>query len=223
MQSEYTVRDQFENLTVLYHKGCAAGFKFFGDDPEEYRHYILDEHLEMLRGMFGQHEKDFPWEFLSRFYMHSRCLVFPDGVWMSETARYPQYLRYKPGVNLSFRVTGMTRFTALTNGASALCVGVDPDATEFPLLRRLVHKCEGTTMFMPLSPSSILIPTENCRYGNINIEKGNPRRAKIDFDELEFEEPGYLIEFMNEPMNLEEEIVNYAHQWLSKDIEVFER
>ena len=78
-------------------------------------------------------------------------------------------------------------------------------------------------MFMPLSPKSILIPTENCRYGNINIEKGNPRRAKIDFDELEFEEPGYLIEFMNEPMNLEEEIVNYAHQWLSKDIEVFER
>lgn len=223
MHSEYTVRDQFEHLTVLYHKGCGQGFKFFGDDPEEHRHYILDKHTDMLREMFGQHEKDFPWEFLHRFYMHSRCLVFPDGVWMSETAKYPQYLRYRPGTNLSFRVSGITRFTSLTENSSAICIGANPDADEIPLLRRLVHKCSGSTMFMPLSASSILVPTENCTYGDLKIDMGHPVIATHEFDELVFEKPGYLIEFMNEPMNIEEELVNYCHQWLSTDIEVFER
>ena len=223
MHCELTIRDTFENLTVLYYKGCGAGFKFFGDDPEEHRHYIKQEHLDLVKHMFEREETKVPIDYILRFYMHSRCLVFPNGVWMSETAKYPQYLRYRPGSNLSFRVSGVTRFTALTNDASAICIGADPDADEIPLLRRLVHKCEGSSMFMPLSEQSILIPTENCTWGKKDIEAGQPRRAFTDFDELVFEKPGYLIEFVNEEMTLEEELLNYAHQWLSKDIEVFER
>ena len=223
MQCDYTLRDSYENLTVLYYKGCGKGFKFFGDDPEEYRHYIKQEHLDMMKEMFAREYKEFPVDYMLRFYMHSRCLVFPDGIWMSETAKYPQYLRYRPGTNLSFRVSGITRFTSLTENSSAICIGADPEADQIPLLRRLVHKCSGSTMFMPLSTSSILVPTENCTYGDLKIDMGHPVIATHEFDELVFEQPGYLIEFMKEPMTLEEELVNYCHQWLSKDIEVFER
>ena len=66
---------------------------------------------------------------------------------MSETARYPQYLRFKPGANLSFRVSGLTRFTSLTDGGSALCVGVDPDANEMPCYKRFVHVINTSTIF----------------------------------------------------------------------------
>ena len=43
MKCEYTVNDQLDGLTVLYHKGCSKGFKFFGDDPEavSYTHLTL--------------------------------------------------------------------------------------------------------------------------------------------------------------------------------------
>ncbi len=222
MMPEYSVRSNCDNLTVLYYKGCQQAFKFFGDDPEEHKVFVKDEHTEMLCQMFPDHT-DLPWEFLNRFYLHSRCLLFTSGIWMSETAKYPQYLRYKPGAHTSFRVSGMTRFTALTNNCGAICVGVDPDGSEFPNLRRLVHEVEGSSMFMPLSPNSYIVPTEDCTYGGVEIESGTIRRAKIDFDELVFDKPGYLIEFTNEPLTLEEELIDYAHQWISQRIEVFDR
>ena len=52
---------------------------------------------------------------------------------------------------------------------------------------------------------------------------GAPRRLKSDFDVLEFEKPGYIIEFTNEPMNLQDELVHYIHQYIDGNIEVFER
>ena len=221
MRNDYTLNDQLDHLTVLYHRGCKQGFKFFGDDPEEHKYHIKDEHIDLLKEAFDWNK--FPIDYLRRFYAHSRCLMFTSGIWMSETAKYPQYLRYRPGTNLSFRVSGITRFTSLTENSSAICIGADPEADQIPLLRRLVHKCSGSTMFMPLSTSSILVPTENCTYGDLKIDMGHPVIATHEFDELVFEQPGYLIEFMKEPMTLEEELVNYCHQWLSKDIEVFER
>ena len=45
MKTEYTVNDKLDHLTVLYHRGCKQGFKFFGDDPEEKKEYITDEHI----------------------------------------------------------------------------------------------------------------------------------------------------------------------------------
>tara|TARA_B100000609_G_scaffold195270_1_gene189016 strand:+ start:2870 stop:3538 length:669 start_codon:yes stop_codon:yes gene_type:complete len=222
MTNGYTVSDSFENITVLYHRGCPQGFKFFGDDPEEHKTYIKEHHIEMLRQLMPNWS-DFPSEFLRYFYLHSRCLLFTDGVWMSETAKYPHYLRYKPGTNVSFRVSGVTRFTSLTKNSGALCVGIDPDAEHIPNLRRHVQKVDKTTHFMPMSSNSIFVATENAKFGDVELPMGAPRRLKNDFDVLEFEKSGYLIEFTNEPMNLEDELVNYAHQWGEGKIEVFQR
>ena len=120
----------------------------------------------------GQIEETFPIDYLRRFYAHSRCLVFTKGMWMSETARYPQYLRYRPGSNLSFRVSGLTRFTSLTDGASALCVGIDPDATQCHVLKRFVHVIDKNTMLQPMYSNSYCIPTENCTYGKKEYREG---------------------------------------------------
>ena len=53
MKHEYTINDQLDHLTVLYHRGCKQGFKFFGDDPEEHKYYIKDEHIQLLHETFG--------------------------------------------------------------------------------------------------------------------------------------------------------------------------
>ena len=67
MKNEYTVNDQLDHLTVLYHRGCHQGFKFFGDDPEEYKQYIKDEHLELAKSNYPEFDL-FPIDFLKRFY-----------------------------------------------------------------------------------------------------------------------------------------------------------
>ena len=172
MKNDYTLNDQLDHLTVLYHRGCKKGFKFFGDDPEEHKYYIEDEHIELAKSLWPDKNKEFPNDFLRRFYAHSRCLIFPTGVWMSETARYPQYLRFRPGANLSFRVSGLTRFTSLTDDGSALCVGVDPDADEMPCYKRFIHVINTSTIFEPTYADSYLIPTENCVYGKDTVSEG---------------------------------------------------
>ena len=221
MNAEYTINDQLDHLTVLYHRGCKQGFKFFGDDPEEHKHYITEEHIKMLKEVFD-HET-FPIDYLRRFYAHSRCLVFTKGVWMSETARYPQYLRFRPGANLSFRVSGMTRFTSLTEGGGALCVGIDPDAGKMPCLRRFVHVINKQTMFQPMYSHSYLIPTENCVYGKTEHREGSIFRSSDDPITVTFQNKGYLIEYTEEPFTMEEAVLNYGGQWITKHIEVFDR
>ena len=76
---------------------------------------------------------------------------------------------------------------------------------------------------MPMSNDSIFICTENATYGQVELPMGAPRRLKNEFDVLEFEKPGYIIEFTNEPMNIADEVVNYIHQYIDGKIEVFER
>ena len=222
MKNEYTINDQLDHLTVLYHRGCPQGFKFFGDDPEEHKEYIKDEHIDLLKSTFGNIDT-FPIDFLRRFYAHSRCLVFTSGVWMSETAKYPQYLRYRPGANLSFRVSGLTRFTSLTENGGALCVGIDPDAKKMPCLRRFVHVIDKDTMFSPMYHGSYCIPTENCTYGSKDISEGHIFRASDDPVTVTFQNKGYLIEYTQEPFTMEEAVINYAGQWITKHIEVFDR
>ena len=223
MKNEYTVTDQLDHLTVLYHRGCHQGFKFFGDDPEEHKEYIKDEHLELAKTTWADQEAEFPIDFLKRFYAHSRCLVFTSGVWMSETAKYPQYLRYRPGANLSFRVSGLTRFTSLTKDGGALCVGIDPDAKKMPCLRRFVHVINKNTMFSPMYHGSYCIPTENCTYGNKDISEGHIFKSNDDPVTVTFQNKGYLIEYTQEPFTMEEAVLNYAGQWITKHIEVFDR
>ena len=223
MRNDYTLNDQLDHLTVLYHRGCKKGFKFFGDDPEEQKYYIQDEHIEIAKSLWPDKNKDFPNDFLRRFYAHSRCLIFPTGVWMSETARYPQYLRFRPGANLSFRVSGLTRFTSLTDDGSALCVGVDPDANEMPCYKRFIHVINTSTVFEPTYADSYLIPTENCVYGKDTVSEGRIIKANQDPLRLVFQKKGYMIEYTKEPFTMEEAVLNYAGQWVTKHIEVFDR
>ena len=222
MSDHYIINDQLDHLTVLYHRGCKQGFKFFGDDPEEHKYYIKDEHIQLLKDTFGD-IGTLPIDYLRRFYAHSRCLVFTKGMWMSETARYPQYLRFKPGANLSFRVSGLTRFTSLTENGSALCVGIDPDAREMPCLRRFVHVIDKDTMLQPMYSNSYLIPTENCTYNGKDIGEGSIFRSSDEPVTVTFQNKGYLIEYTEEPFTMEESVLNYAGQWLTKHIEVFDR
>ena len=222
MKNDYTVNDQLDHLTVLYHRGCKQGFKFFGDDPEEHKYYIKEEHIQLLKDTFGD-LGTLPVDYLRRFYAHSRCLVFTSGMWMSETARYPQYLRFRPGSNLSFRVSGLTRFTSLTDGGGALCVGIDPDAGKMPCLRRFVHVINKQTMFQPMYDNSYLIPTENCAYGKKEHREGSIFRSSNDPITVTFQNKGYLIEYTEEPFTMEEAVLNYGGQWITKHIEVFDR
>ena len=222
MSDHYIINDQLDHLTVLYHRGCKQGFKFFGDDPEEHKYYIKDEHIQLLKDTFGD-IGTLPIDYLRRFYAHSRCLVFTKGMWMSETARYPQYLRFRPGANLSFRVSGLTRFTSLTEDSSALCVGIDPDAKEMPCLRRFVHVIDKNTMLQPMYSNSYLIPTENCVYGKKEYREGSIFKSNDEPVTVTFQNKGYLIEYTEEPFTMEESVLNYAGQWLTKHIEVFDR
>ena len=222
MSDHYIINDQLDHLTVLYHRKCKQGFKFFGDDPEEHKYYIKDEHIQLLKDTFGD-LGTLPVDYLRRFYAHSRCLVFTKGIWMSETARYPQYLRFKPGANLSFRVSGLTRFTSLTENGSALCVGIDPDAKEMPCLRRFVHVIDKDTMLQPMYSNSYLIPTENCTYDGKDIGEGSIFRSSDEPVTVTFQNKGYLIEYTEEPFTMEESVLNYAGQWITKHIEVFDR
>ena len=222
MKNDYTVNDQLDHLTVLYHRGCKQGFKFFGDDPEEHKYYIKEEHIQLLKDTFGGLDT-LPVDYLRRFYAHSRCLVFTSGVWMSETAKYPQYLRFRPGANLSFRISGLTRFTSLTEGGGALCVGIDPDAKEMPCLRRFVHVIDKNTMMQPMYSNSYLIPTENCVYGKKEYREGSIFRSNDEPVTVTFQNKGYLIEYTEEPFTMEEAVLNYAGQWITKHIEVFDR
>ncbi len=223
MKHEYTINDQLDHLTVLYHRGCKQGFKFFGDDPEEHKYYIKDEHIELAKSLWPDKNKEFPNDYLRRFYAHSRCLIFPTGMWMSETARYPQYLRFRPGANLSFRVSGLTRFTSLTDNGSALCVGIDPDANEMPCYKRFIHVINTSTVFEPTYADSYLIPTENCVYGKDTVSEGRIIKANQDPLRLVFQKKGYMIEYTKEPFTMEEAVLNYAGQWVTKHIEVFDR
>ena len=222
MSKSYTVTDSFEDFTVLYHRGCNQGFKFFGDDPEEHKEYLKQPHIDMVNAIIPDW-MDIPTEFLRHFYMHSRCLLFTEGIWMSETARHPHFLRYKPGTNVSFRIQGITRFTSLTDNSGALCVGIDPDAREMPCYRRFVHVIDTNTMFQPTYADSYLIPTENCIYGKQTVREGKIIKASYDPLTVIFEKKGYLIEYTKEPFTMEEAVLNYGGQWITKHIEVFDR
>ena len=120
-------------------------------------------------------------------------------------------------------MSGLTRFTSLTEDGSALCVGIDPDAQEMPCLRRFVHVIDKNTMFSPMYHRSYCIPTENCTYGNKDIAEGRIFRSSDEPVTIAFQNKGYLIEYTEEPFTMEEAVLNYAGQWITKHIEVFDR
>ena len=97
--NKVTTRDCLDGITVLYYGGCQAGFKFFGDDPEEEKIYVKQDNIDMVKQIHHDKLQVSAIDYLRRFYAHSRCLLFPAGVWLSETAGYAQALRYRPGTN----------------------------------------------------------------------------------------------------------------------------
>ena len=139
-------------------------------------------------------------------------------MWMSETAAYPQYLRYKPGSYCNFRISGLTRFTALTDGASAICVGIDPDAGKLPCYRRIVHSGEKQ---VAVGSDTYLIPTKDCTYDGKLVKEGSIVKSKGGV--VIFQDKGLLIEYTQEPFAMGESVVDYAEQWKRKKVEVFER
>ena len=75
MKNEYTINDQLDHLTVLYYRGCKQGFKFFGDDPEEHKYYIKDEHISILKDTWSDQQSTFPIDYLKLFYVVSMHIV----------------------------------------------------------------------------------------------------------------------------------------------------
>ena len=104
-----------------------------------------------------------------------------------------------------------------------MCVGIDPDAGKMPCLRRFVHVIDKQTMFQPMYSNSYLIPTENCAYGKETHREGSIFRSSDDPITVTFQNKGYLIEYTEEPFTMEEAVLNYAGQWVTKHIEVFDR
>ena len=222
--NKVTIRDYLDGITVLYYGGCQAGFKFFGDDPEEEKIYVKQDNIDMVKQI--HHDKlqvVSAIDYLRRFYAHSRCLLFPKGMWLSETAGYAQALHYKPGTHLSLRISGLTRFTALTEGAEAICIGVDPDAKDLSCRERRVIKVDDRMMFTPMSRNSIIIPTEDCSYGGHDFAQATLHRAFNSETEIKFKKPGFIVEYSRERMDLNKAVLEYCDQVASERIEIIER
>ena len=221
--SKVTIRDHLDGITVLYYGGCKQGFKFFGDDPEEEKIYVKQDNIDMVRQIHHDKLQVNAIDYLHRFYAHSRCLLFPKGVWLSETAGYAQALRYRPGTYLSLRISGLTRFTALTDNADAICIGVDPDAKNLSCRERRVINVDDRMMFTPMSTDSIIIPTEDCMYGGEEFAQATLHRALNREIEIKFKKPGFIVEYSRERMNLNKAVLEYCDQVARDRIEIIER
>ena len=73
MRTEYTINDQLDHLTVLYHRGCKQGFKFFGDDPEEHKYYIKDEHISILKETWSNQQEN-PYSYQATCFLLFLCV-----------------------------------------------------------------------------------------------------------------------------------------------------
>lgn len=218
-----TVRDSLDGITVLYYGDCQAGFKFFGDDPEEEKIYVKQHQVDAIRELYHDRIEVNAVDYLRRFYTHSRCLLFPNGVWLSESAGYVQSLRYRPGTYLNLRISGVTRFTALTNNADAICVGIDPNADNLYCRERRVIQVHDTMLFTPSSSKSVIIPTEDCSYGHTDFRQATLHYAKNQELELKFKKPGFLIEYTSKPLDINKAIHEYCDQVINHKIEIIER
>ena len=223
---EKVVQDFGNELTTLYYQNCKKGFKFIGDDPENKVIKVPQDIIEVMLSTLNLtgYEDHMPArEYLKRFYLHNRCLLFTEGVWMSETAGVPHALVYKPGTYLNFKMAGMTRLTALTDGASCICVGPDPGSDELGYYKRLVHKVDTEVDFIPSSDIiDVVVPTQDMWYNGKQINAGTPFRI-TKAGKIKLIKPGYIVEFWLSDVNLEESVIDYCTMWVNKDIIFKER
>ena len=59
--------------------------------------------------------------------------------------------------------------------------------------------------------------------GKTEHREGSIFRSSDDPITVTFQNKGYLIEYTEEPFTMEEAVLNYAGQWVTKHIEVFDR
>ena len=55
------------------------------------------------------------------------------------------------------------------------------------------------------------------------VPEGRIFRPRDEPVTLAFQNKGYLIEYTEEPFTMEEAVINYAGQWATKHVEVFDR
>ena len=222
MQSEKVIQDSGHGVTILYYYNLEKGFKFIGDDPEGKVIPIPQDIREKVYNNCGISglEDHMPAEaYLNKFYLHNRCLLFPSGVWMSETAGVPHALINKPGTYLNFKMAGMTRLTALTDNASAICIGPDPDK-DIGYYNRRVHKIDTDIIFD--RTDRLLVATQDMWYDGDIVKAGQPYLVQRT-GKLKLLNAGYVVEFWLDDINIEESLNDYVNMWVNKQILLKER
>ena len=223
-KSDEVIVDSGHGITILYYKNVTKGFKFIGDDPEGKITPIPEDVRERVYQKVGidGNDPDVPARaYLDKFYLHNRCLLFPSGMWMSETAGVPHVLMYKEGAYCNFKMSGMTRLTALTDGASAICVGPDPAMPKLGYFNRRVSKIDQTTMWWD-KINHVLVATEEMWYDGDIVKAGQP--YKVDrVGKLKLLKTGYVVEFWLDKVNIEQSVTDYVNMWINKRILLKER
>ena len=222
MKVDQCITDSGHGVTVLYYYNVKKGFKFIGDDPEGQVIPIPKDVREKVYNNCGVSglDADMPAEaYLDKFYLHNRCLLFPSGVWMSETAGVPHALINKPGTYLNFKMAGMTRLTALTDNASAICIGPDPDK-DIGYYNRRVHKIDTDIIFD--RTDRLLVATQDMWYDGDIVKAGQPYHVQRT-GKLKLLHSGYVVEFWLDDINIEESLNDYVNMWVNHKILLKER
>ena len=223
MHSEKVIQDSGHGVTILYYYNVEKGFKFIGDDPEGKVIPISPEVRESVynkTGITGSDPNVPARAYLDKFYLHNRCLLFTSGVWMSETAGVPHILMYKPGTYLNYKMAGMTRLTALTDNASCICVGPDPDGESLGYYNREVLKVDDDILYE--HTKRILVATQDMWYDGDIIKAGKPYLVKRK-GKLKLLHSGYVVSFWLDDVNIEETITDYISMWIDNRIVLKER
>ena len=223
MLSDKVIQDFGHEITVLYYNNVHKGYKFIGDDPESKIIKVPSDVLERVYNKLEMtgHEDHMPARaYLDKFYLHNRCLLFTSGVWMSETAGVPHILMYKPGTYLNYKMAGMTRLTALTDNASCICVGPDPDGESLGYYNREVLKVDDDILYE--HTKRILVATQDMWYDGDIIKAGKPYLVKRK-GKLKLLNAGYMVEFWLDDVNIEESVTDYVNMWVNKNILLKER
>ena len=223
MLSEQVIQDFGHEITVLYYNNVHKGYKFIGDDPENRIIKVPSDVLERVYNKLEMtgHEDHMPARaYLDKFYLHNRCLLFTSGVWMSETAGVPHILMYKPGTYLNYKMAGMTRLTALTDNASCICVGPDPDGESLGYYNREVLKVDDDILYE--HTKRILVATQDMWYDGDIIKAGKPYLVKRK-GKLKLLHSGYVVSFWLDDVNIEDTITDYISMWIDNRIVLKER
>ena len=223
MHSEKVIQDSGHGVTILYYYNVEKGFKFIGDDPEGKVIPISPEVRESVynkTGITGSDPNVPARAYLDKFYLHNRCLLFSSGIWMSETAGVPHILMYKPGTYLNYKMAGMTRLTALTDNASCICVGPDPDGESLGYYNREVLKVDDDILYE--HTKRILVATQDMWYDGDIIKAGKPYLVKRK-GKLKLLHSGYVVSFWLDDVNIEETITDYISMWIDNRIVLKER